>query len=93
MTRDDIYTHVTDLMYKLFELEGTEIKPESDLQKDLDIDSIDAVDLMLELKNLTGQKVSPEEFHDVKTVQDVVITLEKLMKERDVNLEEENVSQ
>lgn len=87
MTRDEIYTQVTDLMYKLFELEDTEIKPDSDLQKDLDIDSIDAVDLMLELKNLTGQKVSPEAFHDVKTVQDVVVTLEKLMKEREVDLE------
>ncbi|MBX2858696.1 MAG: acyl carrier protein [Cellvibrionaceae bacterium] len=87
MTRDQIFTHVTDLMYKLFELETTEIKPESELQKDLDIDSIDAVDLMLELKNLTGEKVSPEAFHEVKTVQDVVITLERLMQERELNLE------
>ena len=45
----------------------------------LDLDSIDAVDMMIKLQELTGCKVSPEDFKGVRTVGDVQRIIEKLL--------------
>ncbi len=80
-TKDEIYAHITDLMQDLFEVDKDDISPESRLNEDLDIDSIDAADLMIELKSFTGRKVPPENFRDVRTVQDVVDVIAELLNE------------
>ena len=49
------------------------------LYEELDLDSIDAVDLMVKLRELTGKKMEPEAFKLVRTVRDVVIEVEKLV--------------
>ena len=77
-SKDEIYTHICGLLVDLFEVEKTALSPQSLLVEDLDLDSIDAVDLMIELKPYTGKKVTPEDFKDVKTVQDVVDAVAKL---------------
>lgn len=59
-----------------FELEPSEVRPEALLYDDLDIDSIDAVDLLVRLEALTGKDVPPERFKEVRTVADVVRVLE-----------------
>ena len=56
------------------------VQPSAHLYDDLDIDSIDAVDLIVRLKELTGRKVSPEEFKAVRTVADVVDAIENLLR-------------
>ena len=66
---------------ELFEIEAQQITLEANLYQDLDIDSIDAVDLMVELKKMTGKKIQPEEFKSVRTVQDVVDQVYKLLNE------------
>ena len=77
--REEIQSSVTKVMRELFELEDTEITLESKLYEDLDIDSIDAVDLMVELKKLTGKKITPEDFKSVRTLGDIVDAVEKLI--------------
>jgi acyl carrier protein len=49
------------------------------LYEDLDLDSIDAVDLVVKLRAITGKKIDPEAFKKVRTVEDVVIEVEKLV--------------
>ena len=71
-TREEIQTKVFDILVDLFEVNRADISPESQLYDELDIDSIDAVDLLVELKAYTGKKVSPEDFKAVRTVNDVV---------------------
>jgi acyl carrier protein len=61
-----------------FELDGGSIEPQSKLYDDLGIDSIDAVDLLVRLKELTGKQVPPERFRSVRTVGDVVTVIEQL---------------
>jgi acyl carrier protein len=56
----------------LFDTPRDAITPDADLQDDLDLDSIDAVDLIVKLQELTGQKIKPEEFKTVRTINDVV---------------------
>jgi len=72
MTRDEIFLQVRSYMVNLFEVEPDAITLESNLQTDLDLDSIDAVDLIVKVQEFIGQKIKPDEFKTVRTVGDVV---------------------
>ncbi|RPH30015.1 acyl carrier protein [Buttiauxella warmboldiae] len=78
MNKQDIYQEVTGLLVKLFELSAEQITPQSRLYEDLDLDSIDAVDMVVHLQKRTGKKIKPEDFKAVRTVQDVVDAVERL---------------
>ena len=56
-------------------------KSVQELYEELDIDSIDAVDLIVELKAYTGRKIGPEDFKNVRTVGDLVTALDKLLND------------
>jgi len=79
-SQSEIFDHIAGLLTDLFELEWEDIKPESNLYEDLDIDSIDAIDLVVELKQWTGKKIQPEAFKTVRTVQDVVNAVALLLQ-------------
>jgi acyl carrier protein len=72
MERDEIFAKVREYISTLFEIPADDITLDSDLQKDLDLDSIDAVDLIVKVQEFTGQKIKPDEFKTVRTVRDVV---------------------
>ena len=80
-TKEEIYLKVVSIFEELFEIERKQITLESNLYQDLDIDSIDAVDLLVELKKTTGKKIQPEGFRSVRTVQDVVDQVYKLLND------------
>jgi len=71
-TREEVFAHLRDTLVELFEIDADKITPQANLYTDLDIDSIDAVDLVLKLKEYTGQKIQPLQFKHVRTVDDVV---------------------
>ena len=73
--RAELYTWVVDLLAEMFELDKAELTPQSNLYADLDIDSIDAVDLAVKLKQLTGKRLQPEVFKTIRTINDVVDAL------------------
>jgi acyl carrier protein len=77
--RAEIYAYVSALLVELFEVEPEKIRPDAQLNKDLEIDSIDAIDLVLKLKDYTGRKIRPEEFKHVRTVGDVVSTVQAIV--------------
>jgi acyl carrier protein len=79
LTRDAIYSEISKALVELFDVDADAITPEAMLYQDLDLDSIDAIDLVIRLQDLTGQKVKPEEFKTVRTVNDVVNAVEKLV--------------
>lgn len=56
MDKNEIYQEITGLLVKLFELDADDIKPESRLYEDLELDSIDAVDMVVHLQNASGAK-------------------------------------
>ena len=70
--REDVYAKVVSIMVELFEVEESSVTEDARLYEELDIDSIDAVDMVVELKNYTGKKIAPEDFKSVRTVGDVV---------------------
>lgn len=71
-SREDILAALSDALVELFELEAERITPTANLYTDLEIDSIDAIDLIDHLKRQTGHKLAAEDFRMVRTVQDVV---------------------
>ena len=72
MTEQEVRTLLTDALVNLFEIEPERIKPETNLYEDLEIDSIDAIDLIDHIKRETGHKLQAEDFRNVRTVEDVV---------------------
>jgi acyl carrier protein len=71
-TQEEIYFTLRQLMSEMFELAPEDISLDSNLRDDLDIDSIDAVDLMVRLRNIIGKRINPEDFKTAHTIQDVV---------------------
>jgi acyl carrier protein len=78
--KEDIYPWVVNMLHEMFELDKAKITLDANLYTDLDIDSIDAVDLAVKLKDLTGKRLQPEVFKRVRTVQDVVDALADLLE-------------
>ncbi len=78
LSREQIYSRLVEILHTAFEIEPERIAPETRLFDDLDIDSIDAVDLIVRLKPLVGRALKPEAFKSVRTVQDVVDALANL---------------
>ncbi|MDX6038275.1 acyl carrier protein, partial [Acinetobacter baumannii] len=68
-------------MEDLFEIEPETVQLDSNLYSDLDVDSIDAVDLVVKIKELTGKQVKPEDFKNVRTVLDVVTVIQNMTAE------------
>lgn len=81
MSKDEIYVWIVDVLHEMFELDKSKVTPQANLYTELDIDSIDAVDLAVKLKQLTGKRLQPDVFKTVRTVQDVVNTLADLLAE------------
>ncbi len=71
-SREEIFNELRKIMHELFEIDPQQITLESRLYEVLDLDSIDAVDLIVHLQKLTNRKFKPEEFKSVRTVSDIV---------------------
>lgn len=78
-TQDEIYETLKAALVELFEIEPAKIHRQAKLYDELDIDSIDAIDLMLKLKEITGRKINAEEFKHVRSVDDIVVALHRLL--------------
>lgn len=77
--QDEILERIRQTLVALFELEPARITPEARLYEDLEIDSIDVVDLMDEVQKHTGRKVTPQDFRSVHTVSDLATVVQRLM--------------
>jgi acyl carrier protein len=77
-TQEEILSTLQQLMSEMFELMPEDIVLNANLSQDLDIDSIDAVDLMVRLRDITGKRMNPEDFKNAHTIQDVVETIHRI---------------
>ena len=79
MTEQEILDKLRTILEDTFEIDPTRIHLDTNLFSDLDLDSIDAVDLAIKLQELTGKRIKPEEFKTVRTVSDVVRAVQNLL--------------
>ncbi len=75
-----VYRMIRSSLVELFRIDPSRITPEARLADDLEIDSIDTVDLVDQVKRATGRKVSAEDFRSVRTVSDLVQAVERLVR-------------
>ncbi len=81
MTRQELFDQLSQILQQTFDIAPERIRPESRLYEDLDMDSIDAVDLIVKLKPLVGKRLQPDAFKAVRTLDDVVNALQGLLDE------------
>ena len=79
MGRDKIFQDVSRELQSLFEISVEDITLEARLYEDLDLDSIDAVDIIVRLQEITKKRIRPDQFKSVRTVEDVVKAIEELV--------------
>jgi acyl carrier protein len=70
---------IREHLITLFEVEPEKINRDARLFEDLDLDSIDAVDLVVQLQELTGRRFKPEEFKGVRTVGDITDRVQSIL--------------
>ena len=80
-SKDELFERIKHILEEQFDVDADAVMPQADLRDDLDIDSIDAVNLMIELKTITGKKIALESFQSVRTVDDLVGTVHQLLLE------------
>ena len=71
-TKEQILDELKKILTEELEIDENNIKPEANLFQDLDLDSIDAVDIAVRMQKFTDKKLSPAEFKKIQTVNDVV---------------------
>ena len=76
---DDILLRLKDVLHDTFEIDPSRVTPDAHLFTDLELDSIDAVDLAIQVQDMTGMRIKPEDFKNVRTVGDVVATVRSLL--------------
>ena len=81
MNNEAIYQRIVAILQETFEIDASRVTPEARLYDDLDIDSIDAVDLIVQLKPWVGKRLNADAFKSVRTVQDVVDALHQLVND------------
>ena len=80
-SREELLEYLRLNLEEMFEIPRDKITPSARLYEDLDLDSIDAVDLVVKLQEHTGKRVKPDAFKAVRTVQDVVDCMQALLAE------------
>ncbi|AJY16342.1 MULTISPECIES: acyl carrier protein [Burkholderia] len=79
MTDAEILERIRAIFHENFGIEPEQVKPDTHLFEELDLDSIDAVDLAIKLQEMTGKRIKPEEFKSVRTVGDVIAAVHALL--------------
>ncbi|MBO5532172.1 MAG: acyl carrier protein [Fibrobacter sp.] len=83
MDKQAIFDKLKAALIEDFEMDEAKVTPEARLYEDLELDSIDAVDLIVKLKSLLPTNIDPEVFKTVRTVQDVVDAIYNLIQNAD----------
>ena len=81
MTRQEIEKTIKDILVADFEVDESKLTPDVNLFTELDLDSIDAVDMVVRLQQVVKKKVDPEQFRVIRKLSDVVDAVEKLLSE------------
>jgi acyl carrier protein len=80
-SQHEVLARIRSTLVELFELAPEDVRLEARLYEDLEIDSIDVVDLMEEVHRQTGRKATPEDFHAVRTVGDLTAVMQRMLNE------------
>ena len=72
MDEEQLFSNIRRILVEQFEVEAASVTLHANLYEELDIDSIDAVDLLVQIKEMTGKKIAQDTFKEVRTIGDVI---------------------
>ncbi len=78
-TKEQVFETLKSLITNNFEIGEESVKLEAHLYDDFGIDSIDAIDLLAEVRDVFGKKIEPNDFKQIRTVSDVVDTIHRII--------------
>ncbi len=78
-TKEQIFETIKEILVADFEFDAAQLTLDARLVEDLDLDSIDAVDLIVRLQKVVKTKAAPEDFKQIRTLQDMVDAIEKIV--------------
>lgn len=81
MTKQELFERLSSILQETFDIHADKICLEARLYEDLDVDSIDAVDMIVQLRPLLGKRLQPDAFKSVRTLNDVVETVYGLLND------------
>ena len=79
-TKEEIFAEVENVLIEELEVPENAINLDANLFEDLDLDSIDAVDIAVRMQKFTNKKLSPEEFKKIRTINDIVEAVYALLQ-------------
>lgn len=79
MTDEQIFEKIRKILSESFEIDPAVVSMETRLFEDIDLDSIDAVDLAIKIQEITGKRIKPEDFRDIRSMRDVVLAVKRLL--------------
>ena len=85
MTENEIFEFLKNVLTVYFEIDANKITMDARLNEDLDVDSIDAIDMMSYIKKETGREIEPAQFKEVKTIRDIIDIIMKQMNNNENN--------
>lgn len=71
-SRDEVFAKIAEILSDSFELDQAKIQKTSTLYDELDLDSIDAIDIFTQLRELTGRRPDPADARNVRTVDELI---------------------
>ena len=82
MNRADILAEISRTLVEMFQLDPKIVTADARLVEDLDLDSIDAIDLAAKMQELTGKRLTEDDLKELHTVQDVVGVVERMLRDQ-----------
>jgi acyl carrier protein len=68
------------MMKELFKLESDRVQPDARLVEDLELDSLDAIDLAIKVEETTGFAFDESKIPLLRTIEDVIVAIEEIVK-------------
>ena len=81
MDRATLEKEINEVMVEGFELDPSQLTANAKIVDDLELDSLDAIDMLVFLEDKIKIKVDAETFRSVQTLGDVYNVVEKIMKD------------
>jgi acyl carrier protein len=72
LSKAEVYERLREVLITEFGLKAEQVQPQAHLVKDLDLDSIDWIDMAVALEVRMGRELQERELASIRTIQDVV---------------------
>jgi len=79
-SRDEVIAILNTILEEDFEIDAALLKPEASLRDDLDLDSLDGVDLIVAIEKKFHFRVDEEEARSIRTLNDIYESIERQLE-------------